>query len=299
MDKKYKSDVGQAKTFLKALASGGDVTFQTFDDSEAGNTVPQIFHGKLKEHYLELIKLNKDGAGIYVMVNEGDGKGRKKENVKKVRAVFVDLDGAPLEPVRNARLKPHIIVESSPGKYHAYWFVREIKLSEFKEIQKSLAEKFGGDTKVNDLCRVMRVPGFYHRKGKPVISKIIMTASHQPYDRDQFVSELTLKIDEKKGGTNNDKLKAKYTESKRPLIRSNPFKANSGLYDPEGYYCKQFGQLPPPNSEGWVLVNCPFHDDSNPSMSINLEHGGFNCFACRAKGSSTIAFDNKLNIWRY
>lgn len=33
-----------------------------------------------------------------------------------------------------------------------------------------------------------------------------------------------------------------------------------------------------------ALVNCTFHDDKNPSLSINLEDGCYNCFSCGAKG---------------
>jgi hypothetical protein len=44
--------------------------------------------------------LNREGAGVFVTVNETDLKGRTAKNITSVRAVFVDLDGAPLEPVR-------------------------------------------------------------------------------------------------------------------------------------------------------------------------------------------------------
>jgi len=68
--------------------------------------------------------------------------------------------------VLEAKPAPHIIVESSPGYYHAYWLVKDISLDEFRGMQKALAERFGGDENVHDLSRVMRVPGFFHRKVK-------------------------------------------------------------------------------------------------------------------------------------
>ncbi|MCH2095199.1 MAG: CHC2 zinc finger domain-containing protein [Rhodobacteraceae bacterium] len=34
-----------------------------------------------------------------------------------------------------------------------------------------------------------------------------------------------------------------------------------------------------------VKINCPFHDDSTPSLSINLEKGIYNCFGCPAEGN--------------
>ena len=33
------------------------------------------------------------------------------------------------------------------------------------------------------------------------------------------------------------------------------------------------------------LCLCPFHDDHNPSLSVNIQSGLFNCYACGAKGS--------------
>ena len=35
----------------------------------------------------------------------------------------------------------------------------------------------------------------------------------------------------------------------------------------------------------WVQACCPFHDDRHPSFAVNVEHGGYSCLACGAKGS--------------
>lgn len=35
-----------------------------------------------------------------------------------------------------------------------------------------------------------------------------------------------------------------------------------------------------------VQVHCPFHNDKNPSMSINTENGKYICFSCNAHGSA-------------
>ena len=44
------------------------------------------------------------------------------------------------------------------------------------------------------------------------------------------------------------------------------------------------------NHAGWQTVRCPFHDDKHASLSVNLEHGGFRCHACGAKGGDILAF---------
>src|SRR6516225_4491568 len=133
-------------------------------------------YGTLTEHWSWLVKQNERGAGIYVTVNETDGGGRKATNITRIRALFDDLDGAPIEPVNNAKIKPHIIVESSPGRFHPYWsFTGRMPLKVFEPLQKELARRFGGDPAVHDLPRVMRLAGFVHRKekDKPFLSHIV------------------------------------------------------------------------------------------------------------------------------
>lgn len=41
---------------------------------------------------------------------------------------------------------------------------------------------------------------------------------------------------------------------------------------------------------GWVNVHCCFHEDSHPSLSLNLTTGGFHCFGCGVKGRDVLAF---------
>lgn len=55
--------------------------------------------------------------------------------------------------------------------------------------------------------------------------------------------------------------------------------------DFEQLYESNIYNLKPPNSKNWALGTCPFHDDTNPSFSVNLDSGAFICFACGAKGS--------------
>jgi hypothetical protein len=170
-----------ADTFLRIL--GDRHTFQTFGEGTAKGKaeLSRILHGTLAEHRATLGNLNARGAGIFVMVNAGDGDGRKAANVQSVRALFVDLDGAPLEPVKAAPLPAHCIVESSPNHWHAYWRIADCPLSDFTPLQRALAERFAADAKVCDLPRVMRIPGFLHRKGKPFASQIVALCDALPY----------------------------------------------------------------------------------------------------------------------
>lgn len=164
-----------ATRFLQALAPDGALTFSTFSDGRRPGRDPlaRILHGNYRRHCGTLGKLNHSGAGVFVMVNRGDGKGRKIANVQTVRAIFLDLDGAPLAPVIAAPVAPAIVCESSPGKHHAYWPVAGMPLGDFRRAQRALAAVYGGDCAVCDLPRVMRLPGYVHAKGPPFTTRLL------------------------------------------------------------------------------------------------------------------------------
>lgn len=173
----------EAQRFLDLLAPGELFTFQTYSDKKGKDRfdpLARVLHGSLSQHEEELVALSAQGAGVFVMVNRGDGlkhNGRKTcrttENVMAVRALFVDLDGAPLAPVLEAAVPPAIVIESSPGRYHGYWPGVQCPLEAFEPGQIALARHFDGDDSVSDLPRVMRLPGFIHQKGAPFMTRII------------------------------------------------------------------------------------------------------------------------------
>jgi len=176
-----------AEKFLELLTEGEHCTFQTFDDTKANRReLSRVLHGNLDIHCRQLEVLNQRRAGVYVMVNAGDGMGRKTDNVLRVRAVFVDLDGSPIKPVMEAPLQPHIIVETSPKRFHAYWLVDDIHKQEFRSVQEMLARRFYGDISVKDLPRVMRLPGFLHQKNEPYLTHILHTKEQERFNRNDF-----------------------------------------------------------------------------------------------------------------
>ena len=200
-------DRNEAERFLKALDPSTDrFTFQTFDDNEerkerrkeTGEKDPfaKIKHGTLAQHWYTLVKLNEQGAGIFITVNATDFKGRSADNINRIRSVFADLDGALLEPViAEGALRPHIITETSPGRWHTYWRIvqREVATDEkaidgkitpeqFSAVQRAIAARYGGDSVVQDLPRVMRLPGFIHRKAEPFQSRVVEINDLEPYD---------------------------------------------------------------------------------------------------------------------
>jgi hypothetical protein len=171
----------EASQFLTLLDESAErFCFRVFDDNEERKdpALAGKFEGTLDEVWPALLCKQASGCGVYVVANAG---AQTNDTIYKVRAVFADTDGAPLEPILACGLEPHIIVESSPGKWHVYWLVDDLPTAAFRDVQRTIAVRFGTDKSVNDLARVMRLPGLYHLKGEPALVRIIHQSGALPY----------------------------------------------------------------------------------------------------------------------
>lgn len=170
---------------------GDENTYQIIPEGVGKKGQPRIYHGSIDK-----IPDNKDrGWGVFFCVNKTDLKGRKEENIKKIRALFIDCDTPEKSPrvlQMVQELQPHCIIESSPGKYHIYWLIENCSFDEYKNLQKKLAAKFGSDKSVHDLARVMRVPGFYHLKASPFLSHVVSYHEDPAYSVDEVVQAYDL-----------------------------------------------------------------------------------------------------------
>lgn len=180
----------EAQRFLRLLdAKATSFTYQTFHDKKPP-TKPELVRVVLHSPALpELQQLHASGAGIYVTVNETDGKGRKSENILRVRAVWQEDDeGFSGE----FPLTPSLIVQSSPGHYQRYWFVDDWPADEqgrkdFAAVMERMVQDYGSDKNAKDITRVLRLPGFLHRKAEPHLVHII-EATGVIYTRDEILA---------------------------------------------------------------------------------------------------------------
>ncbi len=214
--------MNNAELFLYILG-GKHHTFQVFTDKKGGEfNISKVMQGTLKQRKYQLSGLNKLDVGVYVTINKTDRQGRKTENIIKVRALFADLDGSPLMPILKAKPEPHMIIESSKGKYHAYWLVDDCPLDKFSMYQKAIAKKFDSDPKVCDLPRVMRLPGFYHCKGKPYLVKVKWYNSRSPYFLKEIEEGLGLELEQDEKPTVKSNNSTSKPANKTSPINNNP-----------------------------------------------------------------------------
>jgi AAA domain/RepB DNA-primase N-terminal domain len=82
---------------------------------------------------------------------------RRKEFALPTNVLWADLD--PVNP-ETCRIKPSVAWESSPGRYHALWFLNsDVPPDEAAALSKSIAYADGGDHGGWDLTQVLRIPG--------------------------------------------------------------------------------------------------------------------------------------------
>lgn len=185
-------DRRQLSAYLGALfiEPGSPLTWQTFaerPDVIGSRHLTRTWTEPARDALPKLRRLNGQGAGVFLTVQETDGLGRKAANVRRVRALYVDIED---KDPRAWHLEPSLVVVTGKGR-HAYWVLADdLPLERFTTAQKRLIAFYGSDPAVHDLARVMRVPGSLHLKGEPCPVVIESTAAFGVYPWRQVLAGL-------------------------------------------------------------------------------------------------------------
>lgn len=68
---------------------------------------------------------------------------------------------------------------------------------------------------------------------------------------------------------------------KRGVFDASKLPRPESYFQSEGIDAKVHGK--------WASVLCPFHNDTNPSLRVNMETGAFRCMSCGETGSAILA----------
>lgn len=132
------------------------------------------------------LEKSEEGREVYFCAHLLTAPKRIKENAAAVHALWGDLDGAAAP---NGDLKPTAVVESSPGRFHAYWRLTDsIPPRDAEALNKRLGGEIGADPSGFDLTQLLRVPGTANRKypEDPVVRLLELDGgrSYSPADLD-------------------------------------------------------------------------------------------------------------------
>lgn len=139
----------------------------------------------LARSHTRLEALNNKGAGIFIAVNPINGDRRTLQNVQSIRAVFGEFDdGMPELP-----LEPTLVVESSTGKYHAYFVCPDLTPDDFDGVMQRLVDDYGSDPNAKDRTRVLRLAGTWHMKNADAPFQVrTVGASGRVYSRPDILA---------------------------------------------------------------------------------------------------------------
>lgn len=193
----YQVDERQARRFLNALAPGEEVfVFQTIDDDKARKAahLSRVYVGTLNDVLPRLNAMQGAGAGVFVQIQGGQGRGQ--QYITHGRALVADADDPEdmSEVITQAKAElppPTAVVQSSPGKVHLYWFTDAVDAEVTRSTTKELADVVGTDPSVSSPERVMRLPGTWHQKGEPAQVKLMRLDPELRYTVDALITKIS------------------------------------------------------------------------------------------------------------
>jgi hypothetical protein len=95
---------------------------------------------------------------LYLCAHLTTEQRRRKETAAPLWALYADVDDPA--PHADAVPKPSLVVESSPGRFHAYWCLTEpVAPAEGERLNRQLALTLGADASGWDTTQLLRAPG--------------------------------------------------------------------------------------------------------------------------------------------
>lgn len=154
--------------------------FCSYDDNSLGTQPPEQVFGSLADPAVRSWMESRQARGCHlgVVVNTMAGARRRARDFTAARALFAEMDQAPLKPFP---ITPNWVVNTSPGRHHYYWrFTTPVDRETFGALARRLVADYGADAGSNDTTRVLRIAGSWHLKDTPrlVTLQVLRGGSH-------------------------------------------------------------------------------------------------------------------------
>ncbi len=234
-----------------------------------------------------LIRALAPGNDVYVGValRDGDSYGGRAA-ITGSRLAYIESDANTAERLVSFSHPPTMVVASgSPGHVQVYWLLdRRYPPAEIEAVNRRLALALAGDPACADAARILRPPGtLNHKHNPPRAVSLLVLREHARYT----LRELSVGLPcERAAGAAAAPRSPRQRAGRSPLERDL-------LAIPTAEYVRVLtGRVA--NSEG--KIHCPFHQDSDPSLQLYRDGGGFYCFGSGCKAGGTI-FDFAGRLW--
>ena len=206
-----------------------------------------------------------------------DGRGRKSENIIRVRAVFQEdddgFDGAfPLDPSIVVETSPNISIDI--GCVAGHWPADQQGRADFDGVMKRIVESYDSDKNAKDIARVLRLPSFLHRKGKPHLVRII-AANGKRYDRKEIIAAFP-PVEHAKKTTTQRAWTLQYGDQQRIRDALYSISADSrDLWLQCGMALKDhFGEAGRPLYDEWSRQSAKFDERDQDRTWLSLKNNG-------------------------
>jgi hypothetical protein len=142
-------------------------------DSERGETIQRITTAgnAASPDFQAWLRHKNLSSDVYIGMNtlKRDAQSRTKEDIEKIRHLYLDIDRRgpeALEAIRKSNAVPPLnyVLRTSPGKFQVVWKVENISQDQSEGLQRAMVREFGGDPAATDSTRVLRLPTFVNRK---------------------------------------------------------------------------------------------------------------------------------------
>jgi len=186
-----------------------------------------------------------------------------KDAVGEARVVWADLDSADATiALAGFEVAPSAVVASgSPGCHHAYWLLEEpVPRDLLEQINRRLAVYLGGDERVTDAGRILRVPGTLNHKADPPRPVTLQQLTGEVHPLDRLLAALPDAVAEEP-----------------PVAATN---ASEAVSEPVANVLAKLDTVRP-SGTGWTAL-CPGHDDHRPSLSVTQGDDGRCLINCHA-----------------
>lgn len=241
--------------------------------------------GSLDSNKGSLEALNKQDFGIFWVVN---GDGQRDKQVKHARAQFTEIDpteqdlvrvasgeitiedllSQQLEKVKQFPLEPSIMIRTWKSIYN-FWLLKDGDIKRFRGIQKQLVQYFGSDPVIVNESRVLRLPGFEHRKHDPVMVKLIKFNPELKYTQDELQQILSQAKNQTDSVVDHDaKQHAHFSPDKPGELIERDYSVRYVSNFLKSHDIEVLGQKETEEQTIMIAVRCPWeHEHSTPTGS--------------------------------